>query len=119
MDSLFPYSSVVPAVEKCLVGEEGDVSGALSTLSALLRHVPYRSDLFPILASLTSCNKLKVKLAAYQLALRNRDDEQLILLFNQALKVFQIHSYKDFSNSIIVIEFAHLFAISFASYKCS
>lgn len=86
MESLFPYSSVVPVVEKCLLGDEGDKARALSTLSALLRHVPYRSDLFPILASLTSCNKLKVKLAAYQLALRNRDDEQLILLFNQALK---------------------------------
>ena len=90
MESLFPYSSVVPAVEKCLLGDEGDRSRALSTLSALLRHVPYRSDLFPILASLTSCNKLKVKLAAYQLALRNRDDEQLILLFNQALKVIDL-----------------------------
>ena len=88
MDSLYPYSSVVGLVEKCLsdVGGGGDAS-VLSSLSALLRHVPYRPDLFSIYSSLSAANKLKLKLVSYQLAIRNRDDEQLILLFNQALKV--------------------------------
>lgn len=85
MESLFPYSSVVGLVEKCL-RDGGDDGSVLCSLSALLRHVPYRADLFSIYASLSASNKLKLKLVSYQLAIRNRDDNQLVLLFNQALK---------------------------------
>lgn len=87
MDSLFPLSTVRTLVENILLVPDDKLSRSnQNSLSALLRHVPYRPDLFPIYGSLTSSKKLKYKLVSYQLCVRNRNQDDLILIFNQALK---------------------------------
>lgn len=56
-------------------------------VGALLRHLPFRPDLVPIFAQLCATSRIKIKLSAYHLALRNRDENQLFMIFNQAMKV--------------------------------
>ena len=88
MDSLYPLSTVSATVQRYM-GDERNDGQVAPLVGALLHHHHFRPDLVPVFAQLCATSRIKMKLSAYHLALRNRDENQLFMIFNQAMKVHQ------------------------------
>ena len=83
---MFPRSSLLPLLDKTHSKVKHDQQMIESTLTALTRIAHVRPDLFSLFCSLCGAASVTTKLKSYQLAINHRQQDEIILLHNQACK---------------------------------